>query len=43
MRTAKVYSDPLALQETPLTHAVNLSARLGNEVSLTTHRRDCDS
>ena len=30
---AKVYSAPLNLQETPLTLAVNLSSRLGNEVS----------
>lgn len=30
---AKVYSAPLNLKETPLTLAVNLSARLGNEVS----------
>lgn len=29
---AKVYSAPLNLKETPLTYAVNLSARLGNEV-----------
>ena len=28
---AKVYSAPLNLKETPLTLAVNLSARLGNE------------
>lgn len=31
-RPAKVYSAPLNLKETPLTYAVNLSARLGNEV-----------
>ena len=30
---AKVYTSPLNLQETPLTLAVNLSARLGCEVS----------
>jgi threonine dehydratase len=32
---AKVYTSPLNLQETPLTLAVNLSARLGCEVSST--------
>lgn len=32
---AKVYSAPLKLQETPLTLAVNLSARFGCEVSFT--------
>ncbi|KAK4688881.1 threonine dehydratase, partial [Tremellales sp. Uapishka_1] len=31
---SKVYSSPLNLQETPLTLAVNLSARLGNEIWL---------
>jgi threonine dehydratase len=31
---AKVYSAPLNLQETPLTLAVNLSAKLGNEIWL---------
>nr|WRH23594.1 L-serine dehydratase [Naematelia aurantialba] len=31
---SKVYSEPLGLQETPLTLAVNLSARLGNEIWL---------
>ncbi|KAK8845478.1 threonine ammonia-lyase, biosynthetic [Kwoniella newhampshirensis] len=31
---SKVYSAPLNLQETPLTLAVNLSARLGNEIWL---------
>ncbi|ORX34730.1 tryptophan synthase beta subunit-like PLP-dependent enzyme [Kockovaella imperatae] len=31
---SKVYSTPLNLQETPLTLAVNLSARLGNEIWL---------
>lgn len=34
IRAAKVYSAPLNLKETPLTYAVNLSARLGNEVSV---------
>lgn len=29
-----MYSPPLNLQETPLTLAVNLSARLGNEIWL---------
>ncbi|ADV24924.1 threonine ammonia-lyase, biosynthetic [Cryptococcus gattii Ru294] len=29
---SKVYSAPLNLKETPLTYAVNLSARLGNEI-----------
>jgi threonine dehydratase len=32
--TAKVYTAPLNLQETPLTLAVNLSAKLGNEIWL---------
>lgn len=38
---AKVYTAPLNLKETPLTLAVNLSARLGNEVrwDQPTHRR----
>ncbi|OCF45188.1 threonine ammonia-lyase, biosynthetic [Kwoniella heveanensis CBS 569] len=31
---SKVYSAPLNLKETPLTHAVNLSAKLGNEIWL---------
>ncbi|WWC66661.1 threonine ammonia-lyase, biosynthetic [Kwoniella pini CBS 10737] len=31
---SKVYSSPLNLKETPLTHAVNLSAKLGNEIWL---------
>lgn len=34
IHAAKVYSAPLNLKETPLTYAVNLSARLGNEVSV---------
>lgn len=33
-KTAKVYTAPLNLQETPLTLAVNLSAKLGNEIWL---------
>lgn len=33
LTVAKVYTSPLNLQETPLTLAVNLSARLGCEVS----------
>ena len=33
-RIAKVYSAPLNLQETPMTLAINLSARLGNEIWL---------
>lgn len=32
-RSAKVYSKPLNLPETPLMYAANLSARFGNEVS----------
>ncbi|WWC85912.1 threonine ammonia-lyase, biosynthetic [Kwoniella dendrophila CBS 6074] len=31
---SKVYSAPLNLKETPLTHAINLSAKLGNEIWL---------
>ena len=39
--SAKVYSKPLSLPETPLTYAANLSARFGNEVCHVHTRSPC--